>query len=150
AAATRGEGVSANRLTGAQNSIGFDSGVLQRQSVPPPPAPNSAVGRIMEALSRVSPIAGVGDCPEAFRILDSLTVDQLLTTLTDLESRSQLDLLIANSPAAAAFNQARLVTAMQVVRKSIGAAVDLPAANAALTASTLPAGDKAVMRDFIR
>ncbi len=123
-------------------------GVAQRQPLPPPP-PGSPVEGVIQALGRVSPIAGVGDFPAAFRILDSLSVDELLAALTDLEGRHNLDLLIANSGSAAQFNQTKLVTAMQVVRQSHGAGANLQTAHATIAASGLPPAEQQAMTVYL-
>ncbi|WP_433727397.1 eCIS core domain-containing protein [Actinoplanes sp. CA-051413] len=124
-------------------------GTVQRQPVAPPAA-GSAVERVLDALGVVSPIAGVGDFPAAFAVLDGLPMDELLGTLTDLERRSQLDLLIGNAgSAASAADAARIVTAMRVVRLSHGAGADPRAADTAAGASGLPPGDQLAMRNYL-
>jgi hypothetical protein len=133
---------------GAESITATQSAVIQRQPLPPP-APGSPAEQVLQALAVVDPVAGVGDFPAAFRILDGLSVRDLLDTLTDLEGRSQLDLLIANAGSAAPFNQARLVTAMQVVRQSHGAGADLRAAHATVAASALPAAEQLVMTNYL-
>lgn len=113
------------------------------------PLPGSVVDQVMQALAVVSPVAGVGDFAAAFRVLDGLPVAELLGTLTELEQRLQLDLLISNAAAAAAFNQAQLVTAMQVVRLSHGPATNLPAAQAVIQASSLAPAVQQVMINYL-
>jgi hypothetical protein len=139
-------GVAANRKPIL--ALSPHTNVIQRQPLPPP-APGSATEQVLQALETVSPIAGVGDFPAAFRILDGLTVVDLLATLTDLERRLQLDLLIANAGSAAPFHQTRLVTAMQVVRQSHGPGTDLRAAHATVAAAGLPAAEQQAMTNYL-
>jgi hypothetical protein len=124
-------------------------GVIQRQT--PTPQPGSPLERIMQALAVVSDVAGVGDFPAAFKVLDGITtVDELLAVLSDLEALSQLDLLIANAGAVAAPNRVRVETAMQVVRQSRGAAANTTAALATVAASGLPADEQQTLSNFAR
>jgi hypothetical protein len=124
------------------------TGVIRRQPNSHPVF-GSAVDQVMQALAVVNPVAGVGDFPAAFRILDSLPVDELLAALTDLERRFQLDLLIANSGSAVSFNQVKLVTAMQVVRQSHGVGANLRAAHATIAASGLSATEQFAMTNYL-
>jgi len=133
---------------GTPSGVMGHSGVIQRKPLAPPAA-GSPVEQVMQALAVISPVAGVGDFPAAFRVLDGLPVDQLLAVLTDLEARSQLDLLIANSGFAAPFDQVKLVTAMRVVRQSHGAGANLRAAEATIGASGLPAATQLAMSNYL-
>jgi hypothetical protein len=124
-------------------------GVIQRQTLTP--QPGSPVDRVMDALSVVNPVAGVGDFPAAFKVLDGVaTVDELLAVLSDLEALSQLDLLIANAGSVAAPNRVRMETAMQVVRQSRGATANMAAALATIAASGLPADVQQALSNFAR
>ncbi|MFC5741469.1 eCIS core domain-containing protein [Dyella tabacisoli] len=131
----------AESFVGASTAPLTASGVIQRQGLPA----SAAVEQVMQALAVVSPVAGVGDYTAAFRILDGLSVNELMTTLAELSSRLQLESLITNAGAARAFNQTRLVTAMQVVRQM----PNLSTAQATITASGLPAADQLTMNNFV-
>src|SRR6476661_376892 len=150
ARAVNARGAQADALPGRDTPSGVmgHSGVIQRKPLAPPAA-GSPVEQVMQALAVISPVAGVGDFPAAFRVLDGLPVDQLLAVLTDLEARSQLDLLIANSGFAAPFDQVKLVTAMRVVRQSHGAGANLRAAEATIGASGLPAATQLAMSNYL-
>lgn len=122
-------------------------GVIQRQRLPPPAV--SPADQVMQALAVMGPGGGVRDFPAAFRILNRLGMDELLNTLTDLEGRRQLDVLIANAVAVPPFNPARVDTAMRVVRQSHGAGANLRTAQATIAASGLPPGDQAAMTNYL-
>jgi hypothetical protein len=118
--------------------------VIQRQ---PRRAGGSPADRVIHEMDTPP---GAGNYRQAFRILSGLTLARLMSTLTDVEGRGRLDELIANAAEARApLNQTRLVTAMQVVRQSHGAAMDLRAAEATIAASALPASDKSAMNAYL-
>ncbi len=79
---------------------------LQRQS---------AEQQIRDALDRADPVAGVGDFPAAFRILNGLAMYDILNTLMRLSGTGKTDLLRANLGQAVGVNLPRLRLAFDAV-----------------------------------
>jgi hypothetical protein len=111
-----------------------ETGKIARQPVPAPVVPvatpstaptTSYVQSVIDALDRPDPIAGVGDFQDAFRILNGLSMTDMLATLTELNRRGYLDLLLSHSDAAASFNRPRLMAAIHVVKLSGLAPTDI-------------------------
>jgi hypothetical protein len=96
------------------------------------------------------PVVAAPDFPAAFRILGGLPTPDLLATLTEVQSRGSLNLLIANAPAIPPpLDSAVLVTAMTIVQQSHGAGANLATANATVAASGLPAGVTGAMTTYL-
>jgi hypothetical protein len=59
--------------------------------------PTGAAQRVIEVLTRQQEVAGVGDFPAAFAILDGLPTPELVATLNNLDRQGYLDVLIGNA-----------------------------------------------------
>jgi hypothetical protein len=74
---------------------------------------------VIQALQTADPVAGVGDYPQAFRILNGLAMFDMLATLDELKSLSYFDLLAANILQATGVNQSRILIAMRAAEEKI-------------------------------
>lgn len=81
-----------------------------------PAGQGSYTEQVRAAMDEPDPVAGVGNFPKAFSILNGLAMFDILKTLTDLESTAELDLLTAHLSEAAGVDRNRLVAAIHVVR----------------------------------
>jgi hypothetical protein len=61
-------------------------------------------------------VAGIGDFGDAYRILNGLSIDDLLDTATELQHRGQLEVLLSHASAAQGVNLPRLFGALRIVR----------------------------------
>ena len=84
--ATEGRRLLAHELAHVVQQARAPRAMIQRKPLDAP-LPGSVVDQVMQALAVVSPVAGVGDFPAAFRVLGGLPVAELLSTLTELHSR---------------------------------------------------------------
>lgn len=84
------------------------------------------------------------------RRLDRLTIEELLATLTSLEASGQLNTLISNSSVVSSPRYERVMTAMQVVRRSRGAGANPQTALATVATSGLPAAEQLAMTHYVR
>ena len=132
------QGRSAADLLPTGNGAGAGPAV-QRQSdagvEPSPPPPASPYDRpvasdiaqqVRGALSQVGPVAGVGNFPAAYSILNGLSMLDLLRVLTELRNSHDIEILVANFGSAAQFNQGRLQIAMTVVLSASGGSGPFP------------------------
>jgi hypothetical protein len=71
---------------------------------------------VFSALNRADEIAGVGDFPAAFRILNGLAMQEMLDVLAELARRQLLALLTDNIGLATDVNRPRIETAIGAVR----------------------------------
>jgi len=122
-----------------------DAGV----STPSAVAGTAAADQVVEALSKPNPIAGVGDYPEVFRILQGLSINQLLTTLSELDRRYQLDIIKFYIGAATASRERIEAAILAVVLKNRGVLSDLEVARSRALISTLDPADEAAIKDFV-
>lgn len=74
------------------------------------------VKRIIQALQKPDPIAGMGDFIEAFKILNGLAMFDILATLTRLKGLGHFDILNANLNNAKGVNVPRLQIAFKAVQ----------------------------------
>jgi len=81
---------------------------------------------VITAMSVVSPVAGVGDFPAAYAILDPLSVAQLVQVANRLEERSLLGLLLANVGSARGPNRDRVFAVLRLVRLARTPASQIP------------------------
>ncbi len=82
----------------AYQPFNISKSLLTRRAVATAPTAVSTdyADRVSAALSQVDPIAGVGNFPEAFRILQELSIRDLAATLAELDRRYLLDILRFN------------------------------------------------------
>jgi hypothetical protein len=125
------------------------AGVVQRQG-PHGPVPTPADQVIAAINPAGGPVVAAPDFPAAFRILGGLPTADLLATLTEVQSRGSLNLLIANAPAIPPpLDSAVLTTAMTIVQQSHGPGANLATANATVAASGLPAAVTGAMTTYL-
>lgn len=90
---------------------------VQRQGHPPVPSGGgSSVEQLIRLLNTPDPIAGVGDFVGAFRLLNGLSMTDMLATINAAADRGYFDLLLDHSAAAGTFNRARLMSALYAVQ----------------------------------
>lgn len=75
----------------------------------------AVVDAVEQALSRGNPIAGVGDYPEAWRLLGGLGMGELLRALAELRARGRMELLYADRGALSDELAARLDAAQKAL-----------------------------------
>jgi hypothetical protein len=114
--------------------------VVQRETPPAPAA--SFVDRVVEALGRPDPVAGVGDYAEAWRILNGLNMTDLLATLVTLDQRGQFQVLVGATGAMVGVNQSRLLAAVRTVQLATAPPTNELLISAATTMATLPADQR--------
>ncbi|SHH71312.1 DUF4157 domain-containing protein [Massilia sp. CF038] len=78
-------------------------------------APASITEQVVAALNRPDPVAGVGDYDAAYRLLNGLSMQDMLRVLNDLAAQSMLEVLISRPPQAGV-DVARISAAITLVR----------------------------------
>ncbi len=68
--------------------------ILAKQEAPSAIPSSGATDRVLSALNRPDPIAGVGNPSEALTILGELSIDELVATLIEVDNQFMLDLLV--------------------------------------------------------
>lgn len=124
-------------------------GVVQRQGLHGPML--TPTDQVMDAINPAGgPFVVARDFPGAFRILGNLPTPELLATLTNVESRGALNLLVVNAGSIPPpLDPVVIITAMRIVRESHGAGANLRAAHATVAAARLPAGVAGQMTTYL-
>jgi outer membrane protein OmpA-like peptidoglycan-associated protein len=134
-----------NRVAILSSSIKAASTAPLGERTPPPEkkqADQTPGQRIIAALNKPDPIAGVGDFGEAFRIIDSLSMADMLNTLTLLKGSGNFDLLNANLASATEVNVQRIRVAFRAVENKGKVTPERFASDEESLLSTLPSDEQ--------
>src|SRR5688572_16186203 len=134
-AGTPDAGTSANPDAGASNLAGV------------PASAQSPVAALRDAMAEQNPIAGIGNWPKAFGILDPLSMRDMLSTIVALNP-SERELLVWNKGSAVSFNSARILGAFDAVRQAHDPTVDQYTLNTNAWKDLTPE-DQAVINSYI-
>jgi hypothetical protein len=113
------------------------------------PAGQSPKQRIIEALNIPDPVGGVGDYAEAFKILNSLPMYDILNTLTGLKSSGHFDILNDNLNQAVGVNLPRLRVAFKAVLSNGSVTAESFTTQQETLLSTLPSDQRTDIAKFL-
>ena len=132
-----------------------DAGTSSTALTPPgtstgaaPASSSSTVTELRDAMGEVSPVAGVGNWPKAFGILNGLSMHDLLRTIDALNA-GEREQLIWNKGAGLNFNMVRILGAFDAVRQARDPNITEDDLNSALW-KDLSSEDQTAITDFIR
>lgn len=103
------------RLAGNRAVSGLLAGVRAGGGPPVGVQRVSAESQVIAALDKADPVAGVGDFPAAFRVLNGLAMFDLLNTLYRLQQNGRAELLASRLPEARDVDVPRLRTAFDAL-----------------------------------
>ena len=107
-----------------------------------PASTGTPLQQVMEALNRPDPVAGLGDYPAAWRVLNGLSMSDLLRTLSTLSAQGRLADLAARQDAMQGVDSPRLRAAVHTAQLASGQITAELLVNAAEEIRHLPADQR--------